>query len=144
MGDAIMAFWNAPLDMPDHAYRALRAAREMRRRHALLEAERRAEAERDGKPYLPLDIGIGINSGPAVVGNMGSTSRFDYTALGDAVNLASRLEGLTAHYGQPILLGAGTADLLPPDTTVLKVAEVAVKGKHEVTAVFRAVQTREA
>lgn len=144
MGDAIMAFWNAPLDMPDHAYRALRAAREMRRRHALLEAERRAEAERDGKPYLPLDIGIGINSGPAVVGNMGSTSRFDYTALGDAVNLASRLEGLTAHYGQPILLGAGTADLLPPDTPLLKVAEVAVKGKHEVTAVFAPVQTREA
>ncbi|MCZ8181338.1 MAG: adenylate/guanylate cyclase domain-containing protein [Beijerinckiaceae bacterium] len=136
MGDAIMAFWNAPLDMPDHAARALRAAREMRRRHAQLEAERQREAEAAGRPYLPLEIGIGINSGRCVVGNMGSQARFDYTALGDAVNLASRLEGLTARYGRPILIGEASAALLPPEDVLEPVDRVTVKGKHEPTQIF--------
>ncbi|MCZ8375286.1 MAG: adenylate/guanylate cyclase domain-containing protein [Beijerinckiaceae bacterium] len=136
MGDAIMAFWNAPLDMPDHAARALRAAREMRRRHAQLESERKREAEAAGRPYLPLEIGIGINSGRCVVGNMGSKARFDYTALGDAVNLASRLEGLTAQYGRPILIGEASAALLPPEDALEPVDRVTVKGKHEATQVF--------
>ncbi|MCZ8185585.1 MAG: adenylate/guanylate cyclase domain-containing protein [Beijerinckiaceae bacterium] len=136
MGDAIMAFWNAPLDMPDHAQRALRAAREMRRRHAQLEDERKREAEAAGRPYLPLEIGIGINSGRCVVGNMGSQARFDYTALGDAVNLASRLEGLTARYGRPILIGEASAALLPPEDALEPVDRVTVKGKHEPTQIF--------
>ncbi|MCZ8261450.1 MAG: adenylate/guanylate cyclase domain-containing protein [Beijerinckiaceae bacterium] len=136
MGDAIMAFWNAPLDMPDHAARALRAAREMRRCHAVLEAERRREAEEAGRPYLPLEIGIGINSGRCVVGNMGSQARFDYTALGDAVNLASRLEGLTAHYGRPILIGEASAALLPEEEALEPVDHVAVKGKTDLTRIF--------
>lgn len=136
MGDAIMAFWNAPLDMPDHAARALRAAREMRRRHVQLEAARKREAEAAGRPYLPLEIGIGINSGRCVVGNMGSQARFDYTALGDAVNLASRLEGLTARYGRPILIGEASAALLPPEDVLEPVDRVTVKGKNEPTQVF--------
>lgn len=136
MGDAIMAFWNAPIDMPDHAIRAVRAAEAMRRRHEMLEQERKAEAEAAGRPYLPMQIGIGLNSGTCLVGNMGSQERFDYTALGDAVNLASRLEGLTAKYGRPILMGEATAALLPPETRLDPVDLVTVKGKAQATQVY--------
>lgn len=136
MGDAIMAFWNAPIDMPDHAIRAVRAAEAMRRRHEMLEKERKAEAEAAGRPYLPMQIGIGLNSGTCLVGNMGSQERFDYTALGDAVNLASRLEGLTAKYGRPILMGEATAALLPPEMRLDPVDLVTVKGKAQATQVY--------
>ena len=140
MGDAIMAFWNAPLDMPDHPIRALRAAEAMHRSHVRLEAERQQEAEQAGRTYLPLEIGIGINSGTCVVGNMGSSARFDYTALGDAVNLASRLEGLTAQYGRAILVGEATAALLPQEVVLEPVDQVIVKGKNEPTRIFAPVE----
>lgn len=136
MGDAVMAFWNAPLDESDHAACAARAALAMRRALDALEAERRAEAAAEGKPFLPLEIGIGINTGMAVVGNMGSEFRFDYTALGDAVNLAQRLEGLTQRYGVPILIGEATAARLEGRFGLAEIDAVQVKGKSEAARVF--------
>lgn len=137
MGDAVMAFWNAPLDVPDHAAHAARAALAMRQRLLALNDARRREAEEQGLPAPePLEIGIGINTGPCVVGNMGSDFRFDYSALGDAVNLASRLEGLTAHYGEPILIGEATAAALGGRFDMREIGSVQVKGKSEAARVF--------
>ncbi len=102
-GDAIMAFWNAPADQPDHAERAVRAA--LRCQEKIL--ERREEyAELAGGP--PIRMRIGINTGPVVVGNMGSTKRFDYTVLGDAANLASRLEGANKFFGTKVMVSQKT------------------------------------
>ena len=103
VGDQIMAFWNAPLDDPDHARNACQAALDMR--HALIElnVEREREVE-EGETFLPLRMGVGINSGPTLVGNMGSEQRFNYSALGDPVNEASRIEGQTKTYGVDILV----------------------------------------
>jgi adenylate cyclase len=136
MGDAVMAFWNAPLDDPDHARHAAEAALDMRRRLATLDAELRAEALARGAPHFPLDIGIGINTGPCVVGNMGSEERFDYTALGDAVNLASRLEAMTVELGAPILVGEATAATLSGLFALEEIGRVAIRGKHEAARVF--------
>ncbi len=99
IGDAIMAFWNAPLDVPDRAVHACDAALEILHRLDRLNAERRKEAERAGESVADMVIGLGISTGECVVGNMGSDIRFDYSVMGDSVNLASRLEGLTATYG---------------------------------------------
>jgi len=104
IGDAIMAFWNAPVDQPDHAALACRAALRILAKMEDLNAE----AARDGE-FPHLDIGIGINTGPCTVGNFGSSRRFDYSVIGDAVNVAARLEGETKSYGIPILLGPETA-----------------------------------
>jgi len=137
MGDAVMAFWNAPLDVPDHAAHAARAALAMRRRLRDLNAARQREAEEQGVAApASLDIGIGINTGRCVVGNMGSDFRFDYSALGDAVNLASRLEGLTAQYGEPILIGEATAEALAGRFALKEIGAVQVKGKAETVRVF--------
>jgi adenylate cyclase len=109
MGDAIMAFWNAPADVPEHHTNACRAALEMLERLSALNIELRAEAGDEEDRYRPLRAGIGINTGLCVVGNLGSDLRFDYSALGDPVNLASRIEGLTKQYGLSILIGEETA-----------------------------------
>src|SRR5262249_29211384 len=95
MGDAIMAFWNAPLDQADHAARACKAASEILTRMRDLNADWRREAETAGRTFEDVRIGIGVNTGECCVGNLGSERRFDYSAIGDAVNIASRLEGLT-------------------------------------------------
>ena len=122
IGDALMAFWNAPVDDPAHAEHACRAALAMRQRLDTLNTEMGNDP--------PLGIGIGINTGPCTVGNMGSTQRFDYSALGDTVNLASRLEGETKSYGVPIVIGDATARAVPGFATLdLDVAHV--KGKRE-------------
>lgn len=136
MGDAVMAFWNAPLDEPDHAAKAARAALEMQHRMFALEAGRMAEARIEGRAHLPLAVGIGLNTGECVVGNMGSEFRFDYTALGDAVNLASRLEGLTAQYEAPILVGEATAQLLKTRFALSELGETAIRGKQQVARIF--------
>ena len=103
VGDQIMAFWNAPLDDPDHAANACQAALDMRHALDALNDERRTEVE-EGETFLPLRMGVGINSGPTLVGNMGSQQRFNYSALGDPVNEASRIEGQTKTYGVDILV----------------------------------------
>lgn len=123
IGDAVMAFWGAPLEDPRHAARAVRAAQDMQAAMAALQP--RFAALGAG----PLRLRIGLHSGPAIVGNMGSDRRFDYTALGDTVNLASRLEGANKAYGTGILLTADTAAQLGGETPLRRVDRVRVKGK---------------
>ncbi|MEJ1168465.1 CHASE2 domain-containing protein [Variovorax sp. CCNWLW235] len=129
MGDCVMAFWGAPIDTPDHATLAVRAALEM------------AEAVRDinklhvadGRPQI--SVGIGINSGVMSVGDMGSAARRSYTVVGDAVNLASRLEGLSSHYGVEIVASGATRQLAP-GFLWQELDSVLVKGKAQAITVF--------
>jgi adenylate cyclase len=134
MGDCIMAFWNAPLDDPDHAANACRAALRMNEALTPLNEALEAEAKEQGHAFLPIRIGIGLNSGPAVVGNMGADQRFDYSVLGDTVNLASRLEGQSKTYGVTILLGEDCARRAPGFAT-LPLDLIKVKGKSQAVAV---------
>ncbi|KAB2858714.1 MAG: adenylate/guanylate cyclase domain-containing protein, partial [Bauldia sp.] len=108
MGDAIMAFWNAPLDDADHANHACRAALAMTVAMAGLNRKWKAEAAAAGRAFHRVAIGIGINTGDCCVGNLGSEQRFDYSAIGDDVNIASRFEGLCRLYGVPIVVGEAT------------------------------------
>ncbi len=129
MGDAIMAFWNAPLDIENHAYLACKSAKEMETRLAELNKEL---TERK----LPnLAIGIGINTGMCSVGNMGSEQRFDYTVMGDSVNLASRLEGQSKQYGVTTIASEFTKEVVP-EAEYLFLDLVAVKGKTEPVALY--------
>lgn len=130
IGDAMMAFWNAPLDDPDHARHACFTALGMQR--ALDPVNEKIKA-RGGKTLL--QVGIGINTGPCAVGNMGSKQRFAYSTLGDAVNLASRLEGQTKTYAVPILIGEDTAEKVL-DLGVLELDLIRVKGKSKPVRVF--------
>jgi adenylate cyclase len=138
MGDAVMAFWNAPLDHEDHVRSSCRAALKMLSDVEALNVER--EAKRDltdeSEVFYRIDVGIGINTGDCVVGNMGSDTRFDYTALGDAVNLASRLEGQSKTYGVGIILGGPTAQPVKDEFAVLELDLIRVKGKNEPAQVF--------
>lgn len=129
IGDAIMAFWGAPLPDPDHALHAVQAATAMRKRMVSLSREM---AERG---YPDLKIGIGINSGPMRVGNMGSSYRVAYTVMGDAVNLASRLEGLTRQYGIWLIAGQETRDRIK-GFAWRELDLVRVKGKDQPVAIF--------
>jgi len=129
MGDAVMAFWNAPLDDPRHAAHACAAALAMLAGLRDLNETRAREAAEADLPFLPLRIGIGINTGACVVGNLGSDLRFDYSVLGDPVNLASRLEGQSSAYGVPVLVGALTADGAAGEFALLAIDTVRVKGK---------------
>ena len=129
MGDCIMAFWNAPTDQPDHANRALQAAKNMKK--AMVELNKSFQEQ----GLDPINIGIGINTGSCVVGNMGSEKRFDYTVLGDAVNLASRLEGQSSAYGVDIVLGEKTAKELN-QANLIELDLIAVKGKAEPIKIY--------
>ncbi len=129
-GDAIIAFWNAPLEQPDHALRACRAAL---RCQARLEELRPSFGEKYGRE---LRMRIGLNSGEAVVGNMGSRSRFDYTAMGDTVNLASRLEGACKAYGVFILAGEETVARAGATIVSREVDTLRVVGKKHPVRVF--------
>jgi len=129
-GDAIIAFWNAPLDLPDHAQRVVRAALECQRRLAVMRPTIRA---RIGKDLL---MRIGINTGPAVVGNLGSRTRFDYTMLGDAVNLAARLEGANKAFGTYTMIAQATRDLIGATAPVRELARLAVVGRREPVVVY--------
>jgi adenylate cyclase len=135
MGDCIMAFWNAPIDDPEHPVNACRAALAMR--SALVELNKRIaiEDEQAGRRHIPLAIGIGLNSGAVVVGNMGSDQRFDYSVLGDAVNLASRLEGQSKTYGVDIVVGETTM-AGAPGFAYLELDLIAVKGKVEAARIY--------
>jgi adenylate cyclase len=130
MGDCIMAFWNAPIDDAEHARHACESALAMIAELEALNGRLQAEAEAEGRSFQALRIGIGINTGTCVVGNMGSEQRFDYSVLGDAVNLASRLEGLSKLYDVTIVAGEDTAGKLP-DLPWLELDLIAVKGKRE-------------
>jgi adenylate cyclase len=130
IGDAIMAFWGAPLDDREHARHALSACLEMRRRLA----ELRPEWVARGLP--PVETGIGANSGVVSVGNMGSRTRFSYTVMGDAVNLASRLEGLTKIYGAGVLVSEATRKAAGDSFFYRPIDVVRVKGKREPVALF--------
>lgn len=133
IGDCIMAFWNAPLDDPCHADHACESALAM-----LVELDRvnrELAADAEGRTFHPLAIGIGLNTGPCVVGNMGSDERFSYTAMGDAVNLAARLEGQSTTYGVPIVLGEATREGAQ-SWAALELDLVIVKGKAEAVRVY--------
>jgi len=130
IGDAQMAFWNAPLDDADHARNAVRTALQMM--ESLDEFNR--EISQEGIP--PFGMGLGINTGTVVVGNMGSDQRFDYTCLGDSVNLASRLEGQSKPYGVRIILGPRTSELVRDSYPVAELDCIAVKGKTEGVRIY--------
>jgi adenylate cyclase len=136
MGDAIMAFWNAPLDDRQHEINACDAAVDMLERIEELNRLREDEAKHGGPVYIPLNVGIGLNTGTCVVGNMGSDLRFDYSVLGDSVNLASRLEGQTKEYGFPIIVGSNTALAVKDRFAILELDFIMVKGKKEPEVIY--------
>ncbi|WP_296338259.1 adenylate/guanylate cyclase domain-containing protein [Reyranella sp.] len=130
MGDAIMAFWNAPLTVEDHAACAGRTALAMQARLRVLNEEWKAEAEREGRRHTHVAIGIGLNTGRASVGNFGSEQRFTYSCLGDEVNLASRLEGQCKTYSVDIIIGSNTAAQIGA-FAMIELDLIIVKGKTE-------------
>ena len=131
MGDCIMAFWNAPSEDPFHREKSIEAAFKMS------EALNKLNESLDRKGENKLSIGIGINSGECIVGNMGSEKRFDYTVLGDAVNLASRLEGQSGNYGMQIILGEETIKKISKEEYFqFELDLISVKGKSEPTSIF--------
>ena len=136
MGDAVMAFWNAPISDPAHQLHACDAALEMIRQLKQLNEQRQAEAEASGIKFLPLKIGIGLNTGECVVGNFGSDFRLNYSVLGDAVNLASRLEGQTKFYGVPIIVGSQTAERAMEKFALLELDWITVKGKSQPETIY--------
>jgi adenylate cyclase len=129
MGDAIMAFWGAPVADPHHASQAVAAALAMQAELPRLNERFKARG------WQPIQIGIGLNTGPMSVGDMGSRLRKAYTVMGDAVNLASRLEGLTKQYGVGIIVGQATRDAVR-DVVFRELGRVRVKGKDEPVAIF--------
>jgi adenylate cyclase len=135
MGDAIMAFWNAPVDVSDHEERACRSAIQMIAKMAELNCGWSGRAFAAGRLKAPLSIGIGINTGKCCVGNLGSSQRFDYSAIGDEVNVTSRLEGLTKLYGLPAIVGERTASRCP-NLSFLEVDLIRVKGRARPTRIF--------
>jgi adenylate cyclase len=136
MGDAIMAFWNAPLDDREHQLNACEAAIDMLERIDELNKLREVEAQEGGPPYIPINVGVGLNTGTCVVGNMGSDLRFDYSVLGDSVNLASRLEGQSKEYGFPIIVGSKTALAAKDRFAILELDFIMVKGKKEPEVIY--------
>ena len=130
IGDAQMAFWNAPLDDPNHAKNAVKTALQMLKRLDTFNEE----ISKEGVPAF--GMGLGINTGGVVVGNMGSTQRFDYTCLGDHVNLASRLEGQSKPYGVRIVIGTRTFEHIRNDYQCFELDCIAVKGKKDGTRIY--------
>jgi adenylate cyclase len=129
MGDCVMAFWGAPVDTPHHAEMAVKAALDMCQAVRTLNAEHRAQ----GMPEV--GVGIGLNTGSMCVGNMGSDIRRSYTVIGDAVNLGSRLEGLSKNYGVEIVVSESTRRQAP-DFAWQELDKVRVKGKEQAVAIF--------
>ncbi|MGE5444967.1 MAG: CHASE2 domain-containing protein [Ignavibacteriales bacterium] len=131
IGDAIMAIFGAPLDVPDHPKRACQAALQM------IEELKKLYPKWKEKGWPHISIGVGINTGEAIVGNMGANMRFDYTAIGDAVNLASRLEGLNKLYGTQIIVSKSTLDGVDPSQFLVRELDlVRVKGKEKPVSIF--------
>ncbi|MCA1977642.1 MAG: adenylate/guanylate cyclase domain-containing protein [Thiobacillus sp.] len=137
IGDAIMAFWNAPVDLPDHASRAVATALDMQA--ALPELNRDFAA----RGWPEVKIGVGVNTGRMSVGNMGSEFRMSYTVMGDAVNLGSRLEGITKQYGVGILVTQATVEA-DPQHVFMKIDDVRVKGKEKPVAIYEPLGSKDA
>lgn len=133
IGDALMAVWGAPVPMADHAVRACRSALEMRKAMAQL----RANWEQEGMPRL--SARVGLHSGRVLAGNVGSKERFNYTVMGDTVNLASRLEGVNKQYGTEILMSEATHDLLGDQFLTREIDSVQVKGRRQPVTIFELV-----
>ena len=134
MGDCIMAFWNEPTDQAEHRQLAIKAA------HSMNDALDEFNLEVEGNLDFKLEIGIGINSGNCIVGNMGSDKRFDYTVLGDAVNLASRLESQSSNYGLHMIVGENTY-MDDSAFTMIEIDKIAVKGKSSAETIFTCFQS---
>jgi adenylate cyclase len=135
MGDAVMAFWNAPLDDSAHPSHACNAALRMMHEMESLNERWREEAEAKGRPFNPVRLGIGLNTGVCCVGNLGSETRFDYSVIGDNVNVASRLEGQSKTYDVGTVVGESTT-ARAPDFAFLELDLLKVKGKTEATRAF--------
>jgi adenylate cyclase len=133
MGDAIMAFWNAPLDDPQHRSNACAAAISMAKQIHELNKVWRERAVENGRSFQTVRIGIGLNTGMCCVGNLGSTMRFDYSAIGDDVNVTSRFEGLTKIYGISVAVGERA---LAPEFPVLELDMVQVKGRKRPEKIY--------
>ena len=136
MGDAIMAFWNAPLDDKEHQINACEAAVDMLDKIGELNKVRDQEARDGGHVFVPINVGIGLNTGLCTVGNMGSDMKFNYSVLGDSVNLASRLEGQSKEYGFPIIVGSNTALAAKDRFAILELDFIMVKGKTEPEVIY--------
>ncbi|MBP9864259.1 adenylate/guanylate cyclase domain-containing protein [Patescibacteria group bacterium] len=136
IGDAVMAFWNAPLDQPDHALRAVKTALTMSEALAKMNAENAFDGHE-------LHIGLGVNTGDMVVGNVGGETRFDYTVIGDNVNLGSRLESLTKEYGVQIIITEATLGELKKQVLTRRLDKVAVKGKKEPVVIYEVMELME-
>jgi adenylate cyclase len=136
IGDAIMAFWNAPLDDPTQEADACHAALDMLESVHALNKERELEASASGTAFIPINIGIGINTGRCTVGNMGSDLRFQYTVMGDTVNVASRLEAQTRAHGLSIIIGLRTAAAVANQLALLEVESIRVKGKTQPELIY--------
>jgi len=137
LGDAVMAFWNAPIDEEDHAYQACASAlRMIEKIHEMNKYHHEKSTRNSDYKLHEINIGIGINTGQCVVGNMGSETRFDYTALGDAVNIASRLEGQSKPYGVPIVIGQNTEQFVKDRLAVFEIDLIRVVGKKDALHIY--------
>ena len=133
MGDCIMAFWNAPVPCENHAEMAVKSAMEIE------DATRQLQTYYQEKGLPPINVGTGINTGDCIVGNMGSESRFDYSVIGDAVNLAARLEATAArgsYLDHKTIISSYTKEQLPPEIDLHKVGKIRVKGKDEDITIY--------
>ena len=135
MGDALMAFWNAPLDDAKHPSHACSAAFRIMREMKTLNERWRQETEAKGRPFKEVKLGIGLNTGVCCVGNLGSETRFDYSVIGDNVNVASRLEGQSKTYDLMTIVGEETM-ARAPDFAFLEIDLLKVKGKTSATRIF--------
>ena len=135
MGDAVMAFWNAPLDDKDHPSHACQAALRMMDEMRVLNERWRHEAESKGREYKPVKLGIGLNTGVCCVGNLGTETRFDYSVIGDNVNVASRIEGQSKTYEVGTIVGE-TTTMRAPDFAFLELDFLKMKGKTEATRIY--------
>jgi len=137
IGDCVMAFWNAPLPAPDHAVRSIQAA--LRMIEAVSEVNDALTREGAVQSLPRFAVGVGVNTGECVVGNIGSRWRYDYSVLGDCVNLASRLEGLCKEYGVPLVIGPETAEAVRDAFVLVELDRIAVRGRSTQSSIFTVV-----